>query len=87
MPAKAKKILITTETREVVWIRHSPEFPISGFCNSCGQQTRLLNFDSAISYAAYGGRELLSQIQTGKVHLVETVSGGLLFCRRSLAVP
>lgn len=84
MPAKAKKILITTESHEVLVVRKFSEFSFRGFCPACGEQVDLLSFDSAVTRAGIGGRELLLRSQTGEVHSVEAASGHLLICKLSL---
>ena len=38
MTAKAKQILITTESREVFIIRKADRSPVDGFCPLCGGQ-------------------------------------------------
>ncbi|MEO7674938.1 MAG: hypothetical protein ABIU09_12780 [Pyrinomonadaceae bacterium] len=46
MTAKAKKILITTESHEVFVIRHRDPV-VSIFCPSCGEQLRTTDFELA----------------------------------------
>jgi hypothetical protein len=80
-----KKILITTESHEVFIVRLAGGSNIQGFCALCAEETVLLTLDEAVSFSALHTRELLRQIECAAVHSVETASGHLLVCRRSLA--
>ena len=79
-----KKILITTETREVFIVRLNGGSRIRGFCPRCEQEAPLLTLDEAVSFSALFTRELIRRIEQGVVHAIETASGHLLICRNSL---
>ena len=85
MTAKAKQILITTESHEVFIIRQSGEHTVPGFCPECNEQVEMMNFDTAISLTGIGGRELMHRSDDGEVHSIEAATGHLLICKRSLA--
>lgn len=79
-----KKILITTESHEVFIVRMGGSSNIQGFCPDCAEEVGLLTLDEAVSFSARSTRELLRQIECAAVHSIETASGHLLVCRRSL---
>lgn len=85
MTAKAKQILITTESHEVLIIRQSGEHTVRAFCPECNEQVEMMNFDTAITCSGIGGRDLLNRSEYGDVHSVQTETGHLLICKRSLA--
>jgi hypothetical protein len=79
-----KKILITTERREVFIVRPNGGSRIRGFCPRCAEEVALLTLDEAVSFSACRTRELIRRIECDAVHSVETSSGHLLVCRNSL---
>jgi hypothetical protein len=83
MPAKSKKILVTTEQHEVLIVRRNRQ-NIIGFCPECGREVKLLTFDEVTSTTGQPARELVRLIEKDLVHSIETESGHLLICRNSL---
>ena len=84
MSANAKKILITTESREVIVIRRNDGgFP--GYCSACDLDVEWLSFDAAVSESALGWRELVARSEKGDLHTFQASSGHLLFCGPSLS--
>jgi hypothetical protein len=84
MQTKAKQILITTESREVLVIRRESEPADEHFCPECGEQVEMVNFDTAITLYGIGGRELFYRSDGGGIHSIEAATGHLLICKRSL---
>ena len=58
MPAKAKQILITTESHEVFILRRDDRYKTSGSCPFCGEQINIGDFDITFSGNGPGEREL-----------------------------
>jgi len=85
MFANAKKILITTESHEVFIIRPIGETAVGGFCPECGEQVEMLHFDAVTSLSGIGGRELIRCLKDGTLHSIESDTGHLLICKRSLS--
>lgn len=86
MTPKAKQILITSESREVIVISHSDRYTtIEGFCPVCGITADMMTFDGAVTQSGINGRELLRLASTGEVHSVEDPDGHLHFCGISLS--
>jgi hypothetical protein len=79
-----KKILITTESHEVFTVRLHGGSNIRGFCPLCAEEAVFLTLDEAVSFSARSTREIIRQIERDAVHSIETASGHLLVCRRSL---
>ena len=44
----------------------------------------MLTLDEAVSFSARNTREIICQIESGAVHSIETLSGHLIVCRKSL---
>ena len=84
MSAKAKQILITTESHEVFIIRQSGHHTVPGFCPACKAQVEMVNLDTAVSHSGISGRELIRRSEDGDVHSIEAATGHLLICKRSL---
>lgn len=79
-----KKILITTESREVFIVRLAGGSNIQGFCALCMEEVGLLTLDEAVSFSARTTRTIFRQIECAEIHSIETASGHLLVCRNSL---
>ena len=86
MVSKSKKILITTQRHEVFIIRQNGDKAIFGLCPECGLEVELLNLDTAVSLAQKRTHELLALIEGGAVHSIETTTGHLLICKRSMEI-
>lgn len=83
MHAKAKKIVITTERYEVITGR-GIEHAVLRFCPECNEHVEMMKFDTAIILSGIGGRKLIHLSASGEVHSVESATGHLLICKRSL---
>lgn len=84
MFANAKKILITTESHEVIIVRRGGEPAVPNFCRVCDAEVEMVNLDMAVRRSRIGGRELVHRTQTGEFHSIETPDGYLMICGRSL---
>jgi hypothetical protein len=82
--ANSKKIFITTESREIFIVRMNRKSKILGFCPNRAADVELVTLDEAVSISSRKTLEILSRIQTGAVHSIETLSGHLLVCLSSL---
>ena len=79
-----KKILITTESREIFIVRINGKEIFRGYCESCAAEAEMFDLNSAVSFSGLGARELIRQIEAGTIHSSEIASGHLLVCRNSL---
>ena len=82
--AVAKKIRIETESHEVFIIRVTRRSDLRGFCESCSDDTELLTVDEAVAHSGVRTIDLVADVRESKVHYLETASGHLLICARSL---
>ena len=80
----SKRILITTESREIFIVRFKGKSNLRGFCRDCAAETELLTIDEAVSFAETSARELIRLVDSGAAHAIETASGHLLVCQNSL---
>ena len=83
MSVKAKKYLITTERHEVIKIRRSNLFQFK-YCAKCEQQVELMTLDAITSETGKSTRELFQLAENHLLHSLESNSGHLLICRKSL---
>ena len=84
MLTKNKRILITSEIHERISFRASRLRWRKMLCPSCATETEMLHLDSAVTLSGIPTRRLIQLAEQGKIHLIETTSGHLLFCRHSL---
>jgi hypothetical protein len=81
---KAKKILITTESREVFILRTNSRSHALGMCRSCGCEVGLLTLDQAVSESGLRTGVLVQIAEEGRIHTIETQTGHLIFCHKSI---
>lgn len=80
---KGKKYLIRVET-------HSVEFhrPLGReatlFCSGCGEVVEMVGFDVAVARSGISGLRMIEVIRADEVHTIETHTGSLLICTRTL---
>lgn len=80
----AKRILITTESREIFILRRGEQQINIGFCETCQAETEMLTLDEAVSLTGESTRDLFRRIEAGAIHPTEIASGHLLVCQNSL---
>lgn len=80
----AKKILIETESHEVFIVRMNVKSKVRGFCPECKTEVVMLTIDEAVSVSNLSTIAILNQLRAGAIHSLETASGHLLICERSL---
>lgn len=81
----SKKILITTESREIFIIRNRAESRLKRYCGRCGEETAMLTLEQVVTYAVTNTREMIRRIDEGRIHSLETADGQLLVCTGSIA--
>lgn len=81
----SKKILITTESREIFIVRINGRTDIRGFCETCAIETEMLTLDHAISLFGISALKMLRAVESGEIHFLETTDGHLLLCCESLS--
>ncbi len=79
-----KKILITTESFERYSITVRSGRHAIGRCSTCRQKVELMNVDIAVSVTGIRTSELIRRTETNEIHAIETDSGHLLICARSV---
>lgn len=82
---KAKKILITTESREVWRIRQGTKNSERRYCSECAQEVDFITIAGALAISRVGSRQIHRWIESGCVHFAETLEGSVLICPYSLA--
>jgi hypothetical protein len=63
MPAKAKKILVTTESHEVFVIRRDRRYAVRGFCPVCCTEVELFYPDEEVRRQDPGEPDSIEQIE------------------------
>ena len=76
------RILITKSIREIFIIRKiaSQREP----CPRCSADVQMVTLDEAVTLTGRSTRELMRRAAAGQIHSVETASGHLIICKRSL---
>jgi hypothetical protein len=82
--ADPKKILITTESRETFVLRTSTKGRALGHCARCGQEVEMLSIDQAVSASGIKTSDVIMKINREEIHGIETESGHILICAKSL---
>ncbi len=82
--SNARKILIETESHEIFIVRGDGKSEVRGFCEGCSAETELLTLDEAVSHGGSSTLEIMRRLNDGEIHFLETASGHLLICRKSL---
>lgn len=80
----SKRILITTESREIFIVRTNYKNFVRGFCANCNREVEMLTLDGAVNRTGKTARELIRQTEASAIHSLETASGHLLICGGSL---
>jgi hypothetical protein len=83
MMKNSKKILITSESREIFIVRMNGKETVRGFCEICAAETEMLMLDQAVSLFGIGTLEIIRHIKTGEIHSKEIASLHLLVCQNS----
>ncbi len=79
-----KKILITTKSFERYSIRVGSGKYASGHCPLCREDVELITIDEAVSISGIRTGELIRRAEANDLHAIETDSGHLLICARSV---
>ncbi len=80
----SKRILITTESREIFIVRRRGAEIFQDFCADCQAEVEMLTLDAAIVLSGITAREIVRLAETGAIHFQETANGHLYICRQSL---
>lgn len=76
MQINSKTITIRRELYEVVRIRNIGR--IKTLCHVCESPEEFLTFDGVVNLFHIGTREILTRIESGKVHTEDTSNGRML---------
>ena len=82
--AKAKKILITTESFETFVLQMDRKGQAFGHCIRCGREVELLSIDQAVTASGIRTSGLIRRIEANEIHGIETEAGHLLVCAESI---
>jgi excisionase family DNA binding protein len=77
----SKKTEIVVERDQIIVVRKPG--PMQA-CGSCGAGSPMLTVDEAASIAGVSARAIYRQIEEGRLHFLETDTGGLLICLTSV---
>jgi hypothetical protein len=80
---KGKKYLIRVETHSVE-VHRPLGREATLFCSGCGEVVEMISFDAAVARSGVSGLRMIELIRSDQVHAVETHSGSLLICTRTL---
>lgn len=80
---RAKKILITTESHEVITLHVNSDRGAAGFCRSCNAEVEMLSLEQAVSLTHIHTRDLVRLVDALEIHAIETNTGHYLVCADS----
>ncbi|HMT09495.1 MAG TPA: hypothetical protein PKA82_15950 [Pyrinomonadaceae bacterium] len=83
MAAKAKRFLITHESREVMIVRAGIA-KRKLFCPRCNDQMEMVTIEEAARIASIPMRQIFYATEDCRLHSIDTDRGILLVCLRSL---
>lgn len=80
----AKRILITTERRELLIVHSRVPGVSQRVCHLCPTEQKMLTLDEATELTGISTLDLIQQLDSPTVHSYETAAGRLLICQESL---
>jgi hypothetical protein len=83
MRRKKKTTIVTIESRERTTIRRGPQSLVT-WCEQCGGDVLMVTPNQAAALSRTDARSIFRGIEAGTIHFVETESGALLVCSRSV---
>jgi hypothetical protein len=78
----ANKVLITRRRFEFFVLRRRLKFEM--FCPACGAETDFVALDEAVAISALTMRVIVRLSDAGAIHFLESSSGHLFVCQKSL---
>jgi len=83
MRRKKKTTIVTFESHERMTIRH--EMPrIFVWCERCGAEVLMVTPNEAAARSEADTRAIFRGVESGEIHFIESESGALLVCSKSL---
>jgi len=84
MNRRKEKTVITVETfqRTIIYSRRKAKIAL---CEQCAAEAVMLAPNEAAAYLQTTAREIFRRVEAGEIHYLETETGALLVCRKSLA--
>ena len=82
--AIAKKIQITTESRETFTLRIHSRDRAFGYCRDCNAKVEIVTLDQAVWMTGVHTREMLRLVDEQAIHATETEGGLFLICVNSI---
>lgn len=79
----SSKTEIIVETHRILTIKGGSRYRF-GWCEACGGQVRMTTADEAAMLASVATRVIYQLIEARELHFVETSSGMVLICLKSL---
>ena len=81
--SEMKRTIITVETERLFVISRRRR-ALEGWCERCGRAVKLIRAEEAAALSGVGLREICRQVESDKLHYMETVDRVLLICFDSL---
>jgi hypothetical protein len=80
---RAKKILITTESHEILTLHVNSHRGAAGFCGMCDAEVEMLSLEQAVSITRIHTRDMVRLVDASEIHSIETNTGHYLICSDS----
>lgn len=83
MRRKKKTTIVTFESRERMTIRQGSQRFVA-WCEQCGDEVLMVTPNEAAAIARTDARAIFRGVEAGRIHFLESESGELLVCSKSL---
>jgi hypothetical protein len=83
MRRKKKTTIVTFESRERMTIRRG-EQRFVGWCERCGAEVLMVSTNEAASLSRTNTRSIFRGVESGELHFLESETGELMVCSKSL---
>lgn len=84
MRRKKKTTIVTIESRERTTVRRAERRPIA-WCELCCANVLMVTPNEAAALSRTDARAIFRSVEAGEIHFIESESGELLVCSKSLA--
>lgn len=83
MNQRKEKTVITIESYRRTRV-HSGRVAVTAWCERCAAESLMISPNEAAAHLQTTAREIFRRVEAGELHFLETESGALLICCRSL---
>lgn len=79
-----RRTIITIEQKRIAVLRSQRQKHLSAFCELCCARVSMLTVEEAARFVVTTQRKMFRLVESNLVHSIETETGDLLICKKSL---